>query len=73
MRLVNADLAGAWSFNPFITVLLLWVGAYLVLRLGFGRRLDLGLSHRQRLIGWSIAGVLLLVNWVHVLKYHGSI
>ncbi|MGH7131394.1 MAG: DUF2752 domain-containing protein [Phycisphaerales bacterium] len=73
MRLANADIVGAWSFNPFITVVLVWVGLYLILRLGFGRRLHLGLSHRQKTLGWAVLGVLMLVNWAYVLKYHGAI
>ncbi len=57
-------------FNPFVTVAGALAIAWLTVRVGFGRRIGIDLSTRQRRLVWVVIGALLGANWVYVILGH---
>ena len=57
----------AFLLNPLLGAAAAGGGAWLVLRLGFGRTLQLDLSTRGRRALWSAAAALLALNWGYVI------
>ncbi len=70
-RLARALLQGrvldAAGQNPFVFALAAGLGFWLVLRVGFGRRLEVQLHSWQRRAGWIIAAALFFANWAYVI------
>lgn len=63
----NGRFGEAFLLNPLLAAAAAGGGAWLVLRLGFGRTLQLDLSTRGRRALWSAAAVLLALNWGYVI------
>ena len=57
----------ALLYNPLLTVAAVAGLAWLVLRLGFGRTIQLDLAPRGRAIVWIAAGGLVALNWAYVI------
>ncbi len=57
-------------FNPFVTVAGALAIAWLTVRVGFGRRIEIDLASRQRRLVWVAIGALLGANWVYVVLGH---
>ncbi len=63
----HGRIAEAFLLNPLLVAAAAGGGAWLVLRLGFGRTLTLDLSTRARRALWSAAAVVLALNWAYVI------
>ncbi len=57
----------AFLLNPLLGAVAASGGAWIVLRLGFGRTVKLDLSMRARRALWWAAAVLLALNWAYVI------
>lgn len=57
----------ALLYNPLLTVAAMAGLAWLLLRLGFGRTIQLDLAPRGRAIVWIAAGGLVALNWAYVI------
>ena len=57
-------------FNPFVTVAGALAIAWLVMRVGFRRRIEIDLAPRHRTLVWIVLGVLFGANWVYVILGH---
>ena len=57
----------AIGFNPLVTVAGALAIAWLTVRVGFGRRIEIDLASRQRRLVWVVIGALLGANWVYVI------
>ncbi len=57
-------------FNPFVTIAGALAIAWLTVRVGFGRRIEIDLASRQRRLVWVVIGALLGANWVYVILEH---
>ncbi len=57
----------ALLYNPLLTVAAVAGLGWLVLRLGFGRTIQLALAPRGRVILWIAAGGLVALNWAYVI------
>ncbi len=57
----------AFLLNPLLGAVAASGGAWIVLRLGFGRTLKLDLPTRGRRALWSATAVLLALNWAYVI------
>ena len=53
--------------NPFVTVAGALVIAWLTVRVGFRRRIEVDLAPRQRRLVWIVITALLCANWVYVI------
>jgi hypothetical protein len=71
LAMLGGDLAGGWAFNPLGFSVLLACAALLVLRFGFGRRVQLTLTRRERTAAWLVGGGIFLANWVYVILFVG--
>ncbi len=69
--LLVGDIAGGFTANPLFVVITLATIAYFVLRVGFGRDLDVRWSKATRRAAWTLGALLLAANWVYVLQHHG--
>ncbi len=56
--------------NPLVTVAGALAIAWLAVRVGFGRRIEIDLAPRQRRLAWVVIGALLGANWVYVILGH---
>ncbi len=56
--------------NPFVTIAGALAIAWLTVRVGFGRRIEIDLASRQRRLVWVVIGALLGANWVYVILEH---
>lgn len=56
----------ALLFNPMVVTLGVALALWLVLRVAFGRRIDVRLSRRQRRAAWTVAAVAFLANWAWI-------
>jgi len=63
LRLATGRIGEAFLVNPMVTLALPGVGAWLLLRLGFGLRVDWGIP-RKAMLGGLVA--LAFVNWAYV-------
>jgi len=57
-------------FNPLVTVAGALTIAWLVLRVGFRRRIEFDLVPRQRTLVWIVIAALFGANWVYVILGH---
>ncbi len=64
---MRGDVAGAFLFNPLLCVGLLALAGWLVLRVGFARRVEIVATRRTRIVGWAALAVLFLANWAYVI------
>lgn len=62
----------AFAQNPLLVIVGVIGLAWLILRLGFGRTVDLGLSSRERRVMWPVIAVLFIANWAYVIWRHRS-
>jgi len=67
-ELTTFDLAGAWHFNPLLTVLVPVAAALIALRVIGGRVVCVRLSRIGRRAAWTLATIALLLNWVWVIS-----
>jgi hypothetical protein len=71
IHLFNGRVLEAFQMQPFMFIAGIMVIASLLLRVAFARRINFGLTARQRrLAGWGVIG-LLLANWIYVILYVG--
>ena len=70
LALAGGDPAGAVMHNPLTIVLGLAAASWLVLRVGFARRVSLRVSPAARRFIWVAFLVVLLVNWAYVIGRH---
>ena len=63
----HGRLGDAFLLNPLLGAAAAASGAWLILRLGFGRTLKLDLHTRGRRALWWAAAVLLVLNWAYVI------
>ncbi|HRQ72916.1 MAG TPA: DUF2752 domain-containing protein [Phycisphaerales bacterium] len=68
--LAHGDAAAALRYNPFVTIGGVALGGVGVLRVGFGRCIELGLGTRGRRISWCLVGAAFAANWAYVIAYH---
>ena len=64
--MAHGHVAEAITLNPLISVALIVVAAWLVLRLGFGRRLQMRLSQTARRAAWAALVVAFVSNWIYL-------
>jgi hypothetical protein len=57
-------------FNPFVAVAGALTIAWLAVRVGFRRRIEINLAPRSRTLAWVVIGALFAVNWVYVILAH---
>ncbi len=57
-------------FNPFVTAAGALAIAWLAVRVGFGRRIEIDLSPRQFRLVWVVIAALLGANWVYLILGH---
>lgn len=67
LALGRGDVPAALRFNPLICVALALLMAWLVMRIGFGRRIVLRLSTAQRRAMWIIIALLVAANWIYLI------
>jgi len=60
----------AIAFNPFVTAVGALAIAWLAVRVGLGRRIEIDLAPRHRTPAWIAIGTLLSANWVYVVLAH---
>ncbi len=65
--LATARPLDALWFNPLVTVGLVLLAGWAVLRFGFGRRIAWRVGRRTRIIGWSLIAVAAAANWVYLI------
>ena len=56
--------------NPFVTVAGALAIAWLTVRVGFGRRIEIDLAPRQFRLVWVVIAALLGANWVYLILGH---
>jgi len=61
----------AVAHNPFVTIAAVLGAAWLVLRVGFARRVVIDLPPRARVLVWAALAALLGANWIYVIARHG--
>ena len=69
LRVFDGDILGAWLMNPFLFTAAGIALVLFVLKVGFARELDLGLSRGGRRVAWGIVTALFLASWVWVIVY----
>ena len=71
LSMLRGEIVAGWAYNPLMFTLP-GIGAALALvRVAFGRKLELRLSRRQRRIAWAVFIVLVLLNWAYLIRYVG--
>ena len=70
LAVVQGRLLEAIVLNPLVTVAGALAIAWLAVRVGFGRRIEIDLTPRQRMLAWVVIGALLGANWVYVILGH---
>ena len=63
----KGNVAAAIQFNPLVTAMLVWLGIWSLLRFGFKRRLEIGLSLVERRLAWLLLSVAFAANWAYVI------
>ena len=71
--LAQGDAVSALRYNPFVTIGGVGLAGLGVLRVGFRRRVELGLGTRGRRIAWCLAGAAFVANWAYVIAYHRGV
>lgn len=60
----------AISLNPLLPLAFALLGAWIVLRVGFGRDVVLRLGRTGRIALWTIVALLVLADWAYVIWRH---
>lgn len=68
INLLTGHPVTAFFFNPLVTVLLCYSGFLLILKFGFGKKIDWRGPFRNRHFVCSFAVALVLINWIYVLR-----
>ncbi|MCZ7633314.1 MAG: DUF2752 domain-containing protein [Phycisphaerales bacterium] len=71
--LAQGDAASALRYNPFVTIGGAALAGVGVMRIGFGKRLNLGLGTHGRRIAWCLVGAAFIANWAYIIAYHRGI
>jgi hypothetical protein len=69
VSLLKGRFVQAWLFNPLLFTILVLLFAAVVIRLVFGRAVQIRLTQAEKIIALVSAGILLAVNWVYVILY----
>ena len=67
LALGRGQFADAVLFNPFMFALAMLGAAWLILRLGFGRRLSMDFGRVARRRAWIVVTVLFVFNWAYLI------
>lgn len=70
LALTRGDAVSALRYNPFVTIGGVALAGVGVLRIGVGRRVELGLGRGGRRVAWCLVGVAFAANWAYVIAYH---
>ncbi|MCL4742098.1 MAG: DUF2752 domain-containing protein [Phycisphaerales bacterium] len=70
LAIVRGDAGSALRYNPFVTVGGVALAGVGVLRIGFGRGVELGLGRVGRRVAWCLVGAAFAANWAYVVAYH---
>ena len=68
VSLLTGRVATATAFNPLLFAAGAALCALLILQTCFARRVHLGLTGRQRLGAWVLAGAAAAVNWAYLIS-----
>ncbi len=71
LAVADGRLLDAVALNPLVTVAAVLGAAWLVMRVGFARRVDINLPPRAGVGVWVAVAVLLAANWIYVIARHG--
>lgn len=71
LALARMDVAGAIALNPLMTVIYLWVGAWLLTRTVLARRVVVLAPPRARWCLFIAAVLLMGLNWIYILRTQG--
>lgn len=69
--LATAQPWDALVWNPLATLLILSALAWLTMRLGLGRRMEIAWTARRRRLAWTAATAAVLANWAYVIAAGG--
>lgn len=70
LALTRGDAVSALRYNPFVTIGGVALAGVGVLRVGLGRRVEVGLGRGGRRVAWCLVGVAFAANWAYVIAYH---
>ena len=71
LSMLRGQIVAGWACNPLMFTLLGVAAAVVLMRVAFGRKLELQMSRRQRRIAWALFIVLALLNWAYLIRYVG--
>jgi len=69
LSLLKGRLVQAWLFNPLLFTILVLLFAAVVIRLAFGRAVQIHLTRTEQIIALVLAVILLSINWAYVILY----
>ena len=72
LALGRGEVLDAFRYNPLVFAVGLAGAAWLVLRVGFGRTIQVALSTVARRTVWSLLLLVFLLNWAYVIAQHLS-
>jgi len=70
LALGRGDVTGAFLYNPFVFSACAVIAALFLLRVGFGKGLELTASRPVRRAAWIIIALLFAANWIYVITWH---
>ena len=68
----RGDVAGAVAHNPMMSLGMVMLLTWLMIRVGFGRAVRLDLTSGQRAVAWVVVVGLAAVNWAYVIWRHAQ-
>jgi hypothetical protein len=71
LALLQGHPVQGWLYNPLLFSTLGLLGVVLAVRLLLGRSLQVHLTRRERIVAWLMAVLLLIANWLYVIRYVG--
>ncbi len=72
LALGRGEVLDAFRYNPLVFTVGLTGTAWLVLRVGFGRTVQVALSTAARRTVWTLLLFVFVLNWVYVIAQHWS-
>ena len=73
MALGRGEVLEAFRYNPLAFAVGLAGAAWLVLRVGFGRTIQVALPTAARRTAWTLLLVVFVLNWAYVIAQHLSL
>ncbi len=71
LSIADGDVVGAWLFNPFLFLLLLFLTVVVAIRVVAGRRIEWNFSRSERRVVWIALVVVFVANWAYVIAFIG--